>query len=98
MTTKEIEAIQDEMTLYGMELTMEQVKAILDENPQIKRDIYDCGVDTVVREEMADAVARYAGLPDLYHWPLNCDETDYKAMFYKEFSEKAAAKGIKLTA
>ena len=77
--------IQDTMhDWYGMVLTEDQVRGILDSHPSFMAEVAECGFDTVAREKMADYVCEKIGINT--HWPLYEDTVEYTDEFYEKFA------------
>lgn len=74
----------------GIKLTKEQYEALLDENPEIRRDIEEMGADTCNRESLMNVLGvKITGMC----WPCNGDPAEEKQKFFKLLRENASKLG-----
>jgi hypothetical protein len=75
---------------YGIKLTDEQAAMLLKGHTDLRVEVQEFGIDTVVREGLIRALSEDLGCGD---WPMNGDPPERQREHSRQFHEKAVAAG-----
>jgi hypothetical protein len=83
---------------YGIMLTQQQAKELIEKNSRLASELYDCesSLDTVGRSRVSEAVINYVMPDQKWQWPCYGDTPIYKKQFDVAFMSACSEKGVKL--
>jgi len=106
---QDVETVKEEATFYGVLLTDEQAKRLIEDYRDIASELWECDggfddherisaalIQEIMPEDQPPAVAdKWGGTR--WHWPEYGSREEYKKEFYKVFQIYAKEKGFKLS-